>query len=106
MVRARTFGYAQKWRAAMNKIVVVAAALLASSTAFAGNGNGTSVPTGSLLPFAGTAAPTGYLLCDGSAVSRTTEAALFAVIGTAYGKGDGSTTFNLPDMRGRAAFGK
>lgn len=48
-----------------------------------------------------TAAPAGYLLEDGSAVSRTTYAALFAVIGTTYGAGDGSTTFNLPDSRGR-----
>ncbi|MBI5219740.1 MAG: tail fiber protein [Bacteroidia bacterium] len=53
------------------------------------------------MPFAGTTAPTGYLLCDGSAVSRTTYAALFAAMGTAYGSGDGSTTYNLPDLRGR-----
>ena len=46
-------------------------------------------------------APTGYLECDGSAISRTTYAALFAVIGDDYGAGDGSTTFNLPDFRGR-----
>lgn len=59
------------------------------------------VPAGSLLPYAGTSAPSGYLLCDGRAVSRTTYANLFAVIGTAYGNGDGSTTFNLPDLRGR-----
>lgn len=51
--------------------------------------------------FAGTSAPTGWLLCDGTAVSRTTYAALFAVISTVYGVGDGSTTFNLPDGRGR-----
>jgi len=64
------------------------------------------VPTGSLFPFAGSAAPTGYLLCDGSAVARTgTYAALFAVIGTTYGSGDGSTTFNLPDLRGRMPLG-
>ena len=46
-------------------------------------------------------APTGWLLCDGSAVSRSTYATLFALIGTTYGAGDGSTTFNVPDMRGR-----
>lgn len=56
------------------------------------------VPTGTILPFGGTTAPAGYLLCDGSAVSRTTYAALFAVIGTTYGLGDGSTTFNLPQL--------
>src|SRR5207302_11385946 len=50
-------------------------------------------------------APTGFLLCDGSAVSRTTYTALFAVIGTTYGSGDGSTTFNVPDLRGRVAVG-
>ena len=63
-------------------------------------------PTGSIKPFAGTTIPDGYLLCDGSAVSRTTYAALFAVIGTTYGSGDGSTTFNLPNLSdGRVAAG-
>lgn len=54
------------------------------------------VPTGSILDFGGTAAPTGFLMCDGSAISRTTYADLFSVVGTAFGVGDGSTTFNLP----------
>ena len=53
-----------------------------------------------VLPFAGSAAPTGWLECNGGAVSRTTYAALFAVIGTLWGIGDGSTTFNLPETRG------
>ena len=56
-------------------------------------------PIGSYIPFGGTVIPTGWLLCDGRAVSRTDFADLFAVIGTAYGSGDGSTTFNIPDMR-------
>lgn len=56
-------------------------------------------PTGCILPFGGSTAPSGYLLCDGTEVSRTTYAELFAVIGTNFGTGDGSTTFNLPDMR-------
>lgn len=64
------------------------------------------VPAGAMFPFAGTAAPTGYLLCDGSAVSRSTYAALFTAIGTVWGAGDGTTTFNLPDMRGRVAAGR
>lgn len=64
------------------------------------------VPTGCVFPFAGSSSPTGYLLCDGSNVSRTTYAALFAIIGTTYGAGDGSSTFALPDMRGRSVFGK
>lgn len=63
-------------------------------------------PAGSVVAFAGSAAPVGWLLCDGSAVSRTTYAVLFAAIATAYGAGDGSTTFNLPDLRGRTAVGK
>lgn len=56
------------------------------------------VPTGCVQAFAGSTTPNGWLLCDGSAVSRTTYADLFAVIGTTYGVGDGSTTFNLPDL--------
>lgn len=56
-----------------------------------------AVPTGTLTPFAGNTAPDGWLKCDGSAISRTTYAALFAVIGTTYGAGDGSTTFNIPN---------
>ena len=63
------------------------------------------MPVGCVIPFAGAAAPTGWLLCQGQAVSRTTYAQLFSVIGTTYGSGDGSTTFNLPDMRGRVAVG-
>ena len=56
------------------------------------------VPTGVFLPYGGVSAPSGWLLCDGSAVSRTTYANLFAVIGTRYGAGDGSTTFNVPKL--------
>ena len=63
------------------------------------------VPAGVYLPFGGATAPTGWLSCDGSAVSRTTYAALFAAIGTAYGTGDGSTTFNLPNMANRIPVG-
>ena len=60
---------------------------------------------GMVQMFAGSTAPTGWLMCNGQAVSRTTYATLFAVIGTTYGTGDGSTTFNVPDMRGRAPIG-
>ena len=59
------------------------------------------LPAGIVSPFAGSSAPTGYLLCDGSAINRTDYAKLFAVISTTYGVGNGSTTFNLPDLRGR-----
>ena len=62
-------------------------------------------PVGAIVMHATGNAPSGYLMCDGSAVSRTTYADLFAVIGTTYGAGNGSTTFNLPDFRGRAAIG-
>lgn len=63
----------------------------------------TPVPSGTSISGYWPTTPTGYLYEDGSAVSRTTYAALFAVIGTTYGSGDGSTTFNLPDSRGRLA---
>ena len=62
-------------------------------------------PIGSLMPFAGSTAPNGWLLCSNVAVSRTTYADLFAVISTTYGPGDGSTTFNVPDLRGRTIAG-
>lgn len=64
------------------------------------------VPVGSGMDFWGTTAPTGYIFAYGQAVSRTDYALLFAAIGTAHGTGDGSTTFNVPDKRGRASFGK
>jgi microcystin-dependent protein len=66
---------------------------------------GVSIPVGVIQQFAGSSVPSGFLLCDGSAVSRATYADLFAVIGTTYGTGNGSTTFNLPDLRGRAPIG-
>jgi len=62
-------------------------------------------PVGSVISFAGSEAPAGWLLCDGTAYSRTTYSALFAVTGTAYGNGNGSTTFNVPDLRGRVSVG-
>jgi microcystin-dependent protein len=64
-----------------------------------------SVPTGAVMPYAGSSAPTGWLLADGSAVSRTTFTALFTAIGTTYGAGDGSTSFNLPDLRSKFPVG-
>lgn len=63
------------------------------------------VPSGTIMAFAGTTAPDGWMLCTGDAISRSTHAALFTAIGTTYGTGDGSTTFNLPDLRGRSIFG-
>jgi len=69
-----------------------------------GGGGGTgNLPTGALLDWPVAAAPAGFLLCDGSAVSRVVYPDLFGVIGTTYGAGDGSSTFNLPDFQGRVA---
>jgi microcystin-dependent protein len=66
---------------------------------------GNTVPTGTVVQFAGSSAPANWLICDGSAVSRTTYANLFGVISTTYGIGDGSTTFNLPNCAGKVAVG-
>ena len=63
------------------------------------------IPPGLLAPFAGATAPDGWLLCDGAAVSRTDHADLFTALGETYGAGDGSTTFNLPDLRRRVPVG-
>lgn len=63
------------------------------------------VPAGAMTAYAAAAAPTGWLLCDGTAVSRTSYAALFAAISTNYGTGDGSTTFNVPDLKGKVPVG-
>ena len=58
------------------------------------------IPAGAVMPFAMNSAPSGWLAANGDAVNRTTYAALFSAIGTTHGSGDGSTTFNLPDLRG------
>lgn len=63
------------------------------------------VPSGTVAAFAGSSAPSGYLICDGSAVSRSTYAGLFSVVGTTYGTGNGTTTFNLPDLRAKVPGG-
>ena len=73
------------------------------------SGNAISTPTSSNTPagmivaYGGASAPSGYLMCDGTAVSRTTFSALFGAIGTVYGVGDGATTFNTPNLIGRTA---
>jgi microcystin-dependent protein len=64
------------------------------------------MPTGTILAYGSITVPDGYLRCNDAAVSRTTYAALFAIIGTTYGVGDGSTTFNVPDLRDRAPHGR
>ena len=73
------------------------------ASAFYGDGSNLTggMPTGAIMPYAVTAAPSGYLLCNGAAVSRSTYSALFTVVSSLYGNGDGSSTFNVPDLRGR-----
>jgi microcystin-dependent protein len=66
---------------------------------------GESYPIGVILPYTSTTPPPTWMVCDGSAISRTTYPALFAICGTTFGAGDGSTTFNLPDLRGRVGVG-
>ena len=67
--------------------------------------SGDTLPIGAILPYPGTTAPTNWLVCNGAAVSRATYSDLYNVIGTTYGAGDGSTTFNLPDLRGKHLMG-
>lgn len=62
-------------------------------------------PTGVVQMYAGSTIPSGWMDCDGSAISRTTYAKLFAIIGTTFGTGDGSTTFNIPNLKGRVPMG-
>ena len=64
-----------------------------------------TLPIGTQVAYGGTVPPTGWLICDGSAVSRTTYAELFKAIGTSYGAGDGSTTFNLPNRKNKTGVG-
>jgi len=64
------------------------------------------IPTATIVPWTDSSVPSGFLECDGSAVSRSTYADLFAIVGTTYGVGDGATTFNLPDLQDNVAVGK
>jgi len=64
------------------------------------------IPTATIVPWSDSSVPSGFLECDGAAVSRTTYSALFAIVGTTYGAGDGSTTFNVPDLQDNVPIGK
>lgn len=75
-------------------------------TAYTNIGLDQGLPVGCIFPYAGATAPTGWLFCNGQAVSRNIESQLWAVLGTTYGAGNGTTTFNLPDLRGRVIIGK
>tara|TARA_R100000008_G_scaffold37774_1_gene21521 strand:+ start:2004 stop:2561 length:558 start_codon:yes stop_codon:yes gene_type:complete len=66
----------------------------------------TLVSTGTVLPWGEASVPSGYLECNGQAVSRSTYAALFAIVSTTYGSGNGSTTFNVPDLKDNAMMGR
>lgn len=76
-----------------------------ATTAFANSAAAAVAPTGEIKMWPTASAPTGFLLCNGAAVSRTIYAALFAVIGTTFGSGDGTTTFTLPDLKNRFPVG-
>lgn len=75
---------------------------LSSQISSLSGGGSTSFPVGSMMVYAGSTAPSGWLICDGSAVSRTTYSGLFAVVASSFGSGDGSTTFNVPNPDGNA----
>jgi len=79
--------------------------LTVTGTITDGDGGG-PVPPGAVLPYGGATAPTGYLLCNDAAISRSTYSVLFAILSTTYGAGDGTTTFNVPDLRDRLPLGK
>lgn len=89
-----------------NPIQNAASGTAPSDIATVGQLSGLGVPVGTVIDYAGTIAPTGYLFCAGQAVSRAVYADLFAAIGLYYGSGDGSTTFNIPDCRGRVSAGQ
>lgn len=89
-----------EWRLSVEKI------LQSLDDRIARTGGVRGVPSGTFLLWGTNTAPDGYVIADGTAVSRTTYAALFALYGTTYGAGNGTTTFNLPDLRGRVPVGR
>ena len=95
-------GFSLSIQVAFNSQVDTTTAAINQTSAIAA---GNKVPTAAMMPFAGATAPSGWLLCNGAAVGRTTYADLFLIIGTTYGTGDGSTTFNIPDCRQRFPLG-
>ena len=97
MNSARLLGRTTAGSGAVQEITVGSGLSLSGGTLTA---SAVSVLTGSIIAWPTSTAPSGYLECNGAAVSRTTYSALFAVIGTTFGAGNGSTTFNLPDLRG------
>lgn len=83
--------------------------IVSGGTTIINNGamvDGKGIPTATIIPWTEASVPTGFLECNGQTVSRTTYAALFAIVGTTYGAGDGSTTFGLPDLQDNVPVGK
>lgn len=76
------------------------------STESSASVSASGIPIGAMMPYGGTTAPTDWVLCDGSPLNRVAYLTLFSVLGTTYGVGDGSTTFNVPDLRGKFPLGK
>ncbi len=93
------------------RLMIITCLLILCAPAYAADGdlivdgNFNLLPAGMIMMYGGSAAPSGWLLADGAAVSRTTYAALFAAIGTTFGAGDGSTTFNVPNFSRRVPVG-
>lgn len=91
--------------AALTDIINVLGSNPAGNAADIASNINLACPVGAVLPFAGSAAPSGWVICNGAQVSRTAYPQLYALIGTTYGTGNGSTTFNLPDLRGKFPVG-
>ena len=104
MIRFDTAG-TERMTIAANGTVSVVGDVTVGGTMTQGSVVARLAPSGSIIGFGGSSAPTGWLLCDGSAVSRSTYSDLFSAIGTTYGTGNGSTTFNVPNLKGRMPVG-
>jgi microcystin-dependent protein len=94
------------YRVGADQLGIAVAGVLVNTVASTGISGFGATPIGAVTPYAGLTAPSGWILCYGQSISRTTYAALFAIISTTYGTGDGSTTFDLPDLRGRTIAGQ
>lgn len=93
------------WAVTTDGTIVIGVTNITFEKVIGGTGILGSTPVGVVNPFAGATAPTGWLLCYGQEIDRTIYSELFSVIGTTYGNGDGSNTFNVPDLRGRSISG-
>lgn len=99
-------GYRLQWDSSAGDLLVLNSSGATVATLTDGGEPLEHLPVGAMVDYGGATTPTGWLLCYGQAVSRTTYADLFTAIGTTWGTGDGSTTFNVPDLRGRVGVGK